>query len=186
MTDIDGTLYFTINDNTANGLLSLYKTNGTSTAAVAEHVYFPGNSVNPFAFLSTGPVVDLNGTDAGIDFTAAAFTENGAAVAIADSDATLTGSSNITGATITITNVKPGDVLSISGPLPAGISDGGFAGGVLTLTGTASLAAYETAIKQVVFSSASENPDTSPRTISVTATDWTARPNIRCRSPPWV
>ena len=86
MTDVDGTLYFTINDNTANGLLSLYKTNGTAatTVAVAEHVYFPGNSVNPFAFLLTGPVVDLNGADAGIDFTTTVFTENGAAVAVAD------------------------------------------------------------------------------------------------------
>ena len=173
MTDIDGTLYFTINDNTANGLLSLYKTDGTApnTVAVAEHVYFPGNSVNPFAFLLTGPVVDLSGTDAGIDFTAAGFTENGAAVAIADSDATLTGSSDITSVTITIINVKTDDVLSVSGALPAGISNGGFTGGVLTLTGTASLAAYETAIKQVIFSSTSENPDTSARTISVTATD---------------
>ena len=106
--------------------------------------------------------MDLSGTDAGIDFTAAGFTENGAAVAIANSDATLTGSSDITSVTITIINVKTDDVLSVSGALPAGISNGEFTGGVLTLTGTASLAAqYETAIKQVIFSSTSENPDTS-------------------------
>ena len=67
--------------------------------------------------------------------------------------------------------MKADDVLSVSGALPAGISNGGFAGGVLTLTGAASLAAYETAIKQVRFSSTSENPDTSARTIAVTATD---------------
>ena len=55
MTDVDGTLYFTINDNTANGLLSLYKTDGTAanTVPVAEHVYYSGNSVNPFDFIIT-------------------------------------------------------------------------------------------------------------------------------------
>jgi ELWxxDGT repeat protein len=176
MTDVDGTLYFTINDNTANGLYSLYKTDGTTanTVPVAEHVYFSGNSVNPFDFLSTGVVVDLNGEEAeGIDFTAVGFIENGPAVAIADATATLTGSGDITGATITITNVKANDVLSIAGALPAGISNGGFnaATGVLTLSGTASLAAYETAIKQIRFSNTSENPDATARTITVVTTD---------------
>jgi ELWxxDGT repeat protein len=56
LTDVNGTLYFTINDNTASGLLSLYKTDGTDsgTLPVATHIYYPGFGINPFGFVTTG------------------------------------------------------------------------------------------------------------------------------------
>ena len=64
------------------------------------------------------PVVDLDANDSsgatgtGYRLT---FTENGAAVSIADGDVLITdsNSTNLTGATITLTNAQAGDVLSL-------------------------------------------------------------------------
>ncbi len=95
------------------------------------------------------------------------YTENDAATAI---DATLTvsdvDSANLTGATVSITGgFASGDVLGfvtqngISGSYNAGT-------GVMTLSGTASLANYEAALRSVTYSSTSDNPSVTPRTVS--------------------
>ena len=99
------------------------------------------------------------------------YTENGTAVAIADADIAITDvdSTTLTGATITLTNAQAGDVLA-AGALPSGIT-AVVAGNVVTLSGAASLANYQTAIRAITFASTSENPATVTRSISVVVTD---------------
>src|SRR5262249_34696235 len=75
--------------------------------------------------------------------------------------------------------VPPGDTLSIIGTLPAGITASAYnpTTGVLTLTGTASIAAYETALHQIGLSTTNAffNAD---RIVSVTVNDGTFDSNV--------
>ena len=111
------------------------------------------------------------------------FTENGTAVAIADLDVTITDvdSANLASATVTLTNAKAGDSLAVLGALPAGITavvDSSVPGVItVTLTGSASLAGYQTALKQIVFSNSSDNPDTTQRNVTVVVNDGAADSN---------
>jgi len=122
------------------------------------------------------PTVDLDTTAGGTGSTAI-FTENGAStpvvgatVGIADVDSATLGS-----ATVVLTNAQPGDALAIFGTLPPGLSgaiDTSVAGLItVTLTGTATPAAYQTALQQIQFSNSSENPPTVARTITVQVND---------------
>ena len=100
---------------------------------------------------------------------APSYTLGGAAVAI-DPTITITDPDNATlaGATIKITNFQTGDSLNF-------INQSGITGvynsatGLLTLTGAASLAAYETAIESITFSTTGNN--TTTRTISYVVND---------------
>ena len=76
---------------------------------------------------------------------------------------------NLAGATVAITNYQPGDKLAVSQPLPAGISLASNAVGVLTLTGTASAASYQTALASITFSTTSFSDEI--RTVAFTDTD---------------
>ncbi len=73
---------------------------------------------------------------------------------ISDADST-----NLTGATVTITDRVAGDALAFADQ--NGITGSYNAGsGVLTLTGTASVADYQTALRSITYSSTSDNPAT--------------------------
>ncbi len=117
------------------------------------------------------PAIDLDLSGAGTGF-ATTFTELGAAVAVVDTDVTITDANagdSITFATVSILNAQVGDVLSVSGALPAGIT-ASVVGDVLTLSGTASRANYQTALQAVRFG----NPGSTAaatRTIQVLAYD---------------
>ncbi len=82
-------------------------------------------------------------------------------------------------ATITLTNHQADDVLAVNGALPGGIIASSYnaATGVLTLTGSAPLAAYDTALHQVVFSNSSDNPSSLDRTVTMTVNDGFADSN---------
>ncbi len=86
----------------------------------------------------------------------------------------------MTSATVTLTNAKSGDSLAVNGTLPPGISsniDHTTAGVItVTLSGSASKAAYDAALNQIVFSS-STNPDTTDRLITVVVNDGLANSN---------
>ena len=99
------------------------------------------------------------------------FTENGAAVSIADTDVSITDvdDTHIESAVIVLTNAQAGDVLS-AGTLPAGIV-ANQEGNTITLTGSATLADYQAAIKAITFANTSENPDATPRIVQVTVND---------------
>ena len=128
------------------------------------------------------PSLDLDGGAAGDGF-ATAYTENDPAVPIADTDAVVTNAAgNLTFATITLTNAKPGDSLAIAGALPGGITgtvDTTSVPGqiIVGLGGATSPANYQAALRQVVFGSSSENPDTAPRDITVVVGDETETSN---------
>jgi len=126
------------------------------------------------------PVLDLdanNSTATGANYVTT-YTENGAGIPVADVDIAISDvdSSVLASATITLTNAQAGDVLAV-GLLPSGITSS-VVGNVITLSGSASLADYQAAIRAVTFSSASENPSTTPRVIHVVVNDGQSSSNI--------
>ena len=126
----------------------------------------------------TTPVLDLdanNSTANGANYRTS-FTENGAAVSIGDIDVSVSDADGnaMAGATIRLTNAQAGDVLTV-GALPAGISatiNTSVAGQItVTLSGAASQADYQNAIRAVVFGNTSDAPSTVDRTVTVVVTD---------------
>ncbi|WP_124962391.1 Ig-like domain-containing protein, partial [Sulfurisoma sediminicola] len=121
------------------------------------------------------PVLDLDASAAGSGYAGYFSVTTGAAVPIADTDISVTDvdNSNITGATITLTNAKAGDTFVV-GALPPGIT-ASIVGNVVTLSGSAFITDYQTAIRAISFDSTS--PDMTPRTIDITVTDGTSNSN---------
>ncbi|AZE75948.1 retention module-containing protein [Pseudomonas synxantha] len=125
------------------------------------------------------PVIDLDANNSsgaiGADFKTT-FTEGGTGVSIADTDIKITDpdSTQLTGATVVLTNSQPGDSLNFSGVTGINVtpSTDPVTGKItLTLTGTASLADYMQQIKNITFTNNSHDPSTTPRTITVSVTD---------------
>lgn len=134
---------FTVNDGTASSALA------TTTVKVV--------SVNDL------PVVTLTGTPV-------TYTENGASVLV-DSSIQLSDADHTTlqRATVRITNFVSGqDSLSFT---PRGVITGRFSGGVLTLTGAASLADYQAVLQSVTYRNSSDRPSLTPRTIEFVVND---------------
>ncbi|MCP4768146.1 MAG: tandem-95 repeat protein, partial [Gammaproteobacteria bacterium] len=107
--------------------------------------------------VNDAPLIDLDANDSaafGNDY-AVTFTEGGSAAYIADSDISITDvdGGNITSATISVNAVESGDLLTV-GAIPAGITAGAYdsVAGTIILSGSASLADYQTAIRAVQFS----------------------------------
>ncbi len=124
------------------------------------------------------PVVDLdkdNSSGAPGTGYQAIYTENGTPIAIADADVTITDidSPILKGATIQLSNPQAGDILSVVGALPAGIT-ATVEGNKITLVGNASQADYQAAIRQIGFANSSDAPATVERIITVTVTDGTS------------
>jgi large repetitive protein len=93
-------------------------------------------------------------------------------LAIADSDST-----DLTGATIKFTGYIPGqDNLNFLDQNGITASING-ATGELTLTGTASVAAYEAALRSITYINNSDQIDSRPRQIEISVTDGSARSN---------
>ncbi len=139
---------------------------------------------------NSAPIIDLNSAasldDPDTAFTAA-YTEDGPAVSIADTDMGINtnGGHEIERATITLTNTKPGDVLDTSGIDTTLFTVTQTTSGddtILTITpvggGTESVANFEDAIKAVTFSTTSDNPDLSDRVIEVQVNDSNSDSNI--------
>ena len=104
------------------------------------------------------------------------YTEKSVAVAIADTDVSAVepGLGSATSARVVLTNAQAGDVLAANS-LPAGITssiDTSVAGQItINLSGSASLANYQTAIEDLTFASTSSNPSTVDRVLNVTFND---------------
>jgi hypothetical protein len=158
------------------------------TIAVSVYDGFEWSS-EAYAYLTvssaaTPPVLDLdanNSNGGGSDYTATA-TGGGPGIRIADTDVSITDadSTTIQSARITIgINRQPDDLLSIAGTLPTGITASSYnsSTGVLTLSGAASLASYQTALRQVVYSTPDTTPFTGDRIITVTVNDGTFNSN---------
>ena len=120
-------------------------------------------------------------TIGGVDYLTT-FVDGGPAVAIVDTDVLITDSDDIelTSATVTLTNPDTDDVLVFNGTPPPGITASLYdpLTGILTLTGTASLAAYQTALRQITFDNTGTTPSTDSRIIDVVVNDGTAASNL--------
>ena len=123
------------------------------------------------------PVVDLNGAAPGSD-ASAAFTEQtpitiAPAATLSDPDST-----NLTSLTARLTSRPDGNgVKSLSLNAAAAAAAAGLTviynqgNGTLTITGAASRATYETILQGIVYNNASNQPNTSNRTVRVTVND---------------
>ncbi len=127
--------------------------------------------------VADAPVIDLDGDDSSgslLNDYSATFTEGDSPISIGDTDVTITDAddTNLEGATITLTNSQDGDALA-AGSLPAGITVDLVQSNSskIVLTGSASLADYETAIKAITFDNTLSNPDEVDRTITVVVDD---------------
>jgi VCBS repeat-containing protein len=136
--------------------------------------------------VASQPVVDLDADD---DNSTAGnllrtFTEGSAAVAVADTDVTITeaGFTTLASATVKLTNAQLGDTLTVGSLAGLGITANTVSGGgviTVTLSNTvpaspASFANYQTALKAITFSNTSDTPNTSVvRDVSVVVNDGT-------------
>ena len=135
-----------------------YTLNGGSFATVSVTVTCAAPNIPPDVDNSSG---------------ALAYTENDPPTAIDTSIAiTDTDSLNLTGATVQITgNYVPGeDVLALPAQ-PTVTASFDAPTGRLTLSGTATVAAYEAALEAVTYANTSEAPSTSTRTVTYQARD---------------
>jgi hypothetical protein len=136
--------------------------------------------------ITVGPVNDAPVVTTNADLPRT-YVENAAPLAIAPST-TLTvidvDSNQLKGATVQITgNLRSEDGLAFTdqGAIQGGTYDTGT--GTLTLTGNASVAAYEAALQAVTYVNSSDDPNTGARTISFKATDTDdAESNVATRS----
>jgi hypothetical protein len=132
--------------------LSVTINDGITTASASEHV-----NVSIAA-----PSLTVGGT-------AAAYTAGGPAVAI-DSGLTITpgGDANLSKATVTIANFQTGDTLNFTPQ--NNISILSYTGGVLTLTGSSSVANYQAALQSITFAN-STSPSLAARSLSIVVQD---------------
>ena len=161
-----------------NGADTLTVVTGDGTATDTDMIAITVNPVND------APALNLDAdssTTGGVDYLTA-FTDGGPAVAIVDTDVLITDSDDIelTSATVTLTNPDTDDVLLFNGAPPAGIAASLYdpVTGILTLTGTASLAAYQAALQQITFANTGTNPSTETRIIDVVVNDGTVASNL--------
>ena len=150
-----------INGDSGNGNTMNVALTGSFTANAAIRFEVSGtnnNSATDFVTIDNLNIATVTTTSAvipgaaGINF-ATTYTENGAAIAIAQSPVVADGDTALLmGATVRLTNAQVGDVLAV-GALPAGItaSFGPAVAGQITLylSGPASAAAFQTAIQAV-------------------------------------
>ncbi|MGB5275853.1 MAG: tandem-95 repeat protein, partial [Gammaproteobacteria bacterium] len=129
------------------------------------------------------PTLDLdanNDSGAGAADYTTTFTEGSAAVSISDVDVSISDldSTQIQSATITVTDVEAGDLLNV-GSLPAGITASAYdpVSGRLTLSGNASFADYQAAIRSIQFTNDGSSVDNT-RTVEVSVSDGTSSSNV--------
>ncbi|WP_219854450.1 tandem-95 repeat protein [Pseudomonas japonica] len=157
-----------------NGSFVLTVTATASEQGVAAPEIRTGTLTVTVDAVDDAPVVDLTaGTGAKADIT---YVENAPAaqlvkqLTIVDPDGTTT----LKSATVTLANAQAYDVLK-AGNLPTGITasvDSSVSGKItVTLTGTASIADYLTAIKSLTFANTSDDPSTVDRSYSVVVND---------------
>ncbi|MCE4224898.1 tandem-95 repeat protein [Methylobacterium sp. C25] len=122
------------------------------------------------------PKVDLDADDSsgatGYDYKAT-YTEKGSAATITDTDPLISNSAaTVQSATIVLTNAQAGDRLNI-GTLPGGLTASSTTGSgtiTVTITGDASPATYQAAMRAITFDSTSSDPNTVDRIIKTHVT----------------
>ena len=146
---------------TANGASALANSSATLSLSGASFSYaFPAYSMTVLD-LTPVPIVTPSGTHSN-------YTAGAAAVRVDPGVTVSSGDTDLSGATVTISpgTLQSGDMLNFVNQ--NGIS-GVYSGGVLTLSGSATAAQYQTALQSVTFSSTSTS--TTTRAISIVAID---------------
>ncbi len=134
------------------------------------------------------PTLDLDQNDSNTAGTGynASFTEDGGYIAITDADVEILDddNGNIQSVTIQITNPQDGGAESLS-MTAGGLSNIGAWSLALTpgthsitISGTATLAQYESLLQKVLYNNTSQNPDTTDRTIEITVNDGVNDSNV--------
>ncbi|HEX3146643.1 MAG TPA: FG-GAP-like repeat-containing protein [Gemmataceae bacterium] len=115
------------------------------------------------------PVLDLNGALSGNDATAG-YVEDAAPTAIVASDMTVTrsGGGTLTGATITLTNLLDGAAESLDANLGASGLSKSYVNGLLTISGAASISAYQDVLRTVTYFNSSQAPNPTVRQVLFT------------------
>ncbi|HSD36510.1 MAG TPA: putative Ig domain-containing protein [Rhodocyclaceae bacterium] len=125
--------------------------------------------------VNDAPVVSTTGTTL-------SYTENAAATAI-DTGLTISDAdnANLVGATVQITGASDQDVLAFTNQ--NGISGTWNAGtGTLTLSGSATVANYQAALRSITYFNTSDNPSTATRTVSFSVNDGSANSSVATRT----
>lgn len=127
----------------------------------------PGTTLLDFS-----PTIDLDASSAGTGFSTG-FSEGGAQVAVADSDAVMAaGTPPIQRLTVVLTNARPGDFLTVNGGLLDVQTDTTVAGQItLTITAGGGQFPTDTTLRSVSFGNANANVDPTTRDISFVVTD---------------
>ena len=159
-----------------NGADTLTVATSDGTATDTDTIAITVNAVNDPPALN----LDANSSTIGGADYLTAFTDGGPAVAIVDTDVSVIDpdSPTLVSATVTLTNPQALDRLTFTGPAPGGIIVAGSGTSVITLTGAASAADYQTALRQITFDNPDTNPSTETRIIDVVVNDGTAASNI--------
>ena len=142
-------------------------------ADVGDNQYDSSVFVSTSTILNNPPSLDLSAAASGTGYTTT-WLEGGAPIPVAASDDTiLDDGTTISSATLTLNSPLATDLLSVIGSLPAGIAASSYnAGtGVITLSGVATLAQYQTALQQIGYSSTATNPASPAKTINITVND---------------
>ena len=150
------------NDGVDDLLIGARKTNPGGKERAGESYVVFGNAA---------PVVDLNGTRAGID-TDSIFLV-GAEPAVVGKDLTITdtNSENLVRAVVTIANLQDGDREILSADTSGTRIEATFQAGKLFLTGTDTVENYQQVLRTVTYNNISANPDNTPRQIEFVASD---------------
>ncbi len=179
-------------------VLEKNETVGTNSLAVTEHDVFVLDVTQTTSGSGTAQATAsllFEGADAGFDVAGerlagitlvagnqapevvasagnAAFTESGPAVVVDSSLTVSDDSSSLESAVVQITGAFLAAEDSLNFVDQNGIS-GSYSSstGILTLTGSASVANYQTALRSITYSNSSEDPDTTTRTVSFTVSD---------------
>src|SRR5262249_10361091 len=113
------------------------------------------------------------------------YTENDAATPVAPAlSITDPDNTNLASATVSITSgfVSGQDVLAATTVGTSIVASYNSSTGVLTLSGSDTLAHYQAVLQSVTYFNSSENPNTIPRTISFVVNDGTANSNTANRN----
>ena len=168
------------------GALQLQYTNpnGTTTEALALKAERIGGSgpvltgVLSSSLTSSSTVATNSAPQLNLDLAnaPAAYSENGTAIAVVGSGASVSDADNsLQSLQVAITNVQVGDLLALA-TTPSGLTaDYDASSGLLLIKASANatptLANFTSALQEVRYSNSSENPNTTPRQITVTAND---------------
>jgi hypothetical protein len=147
---------------------------GTASGGMDTSTLSISSTVTVVPVNDVAPTLDLDGGTGGTGYVTS-YTENGAGVPItAASQVLADDNTSLSGAVITLTNWQAGDSLSV-GSIAAGITYtfSGSNNNILTLSGSVPVASYAAALRAITYVNTSENPNTTPRSITVTVSDGT-------------